>query len=82
MSVRPQSLFSFAFFTISFGLIEAPSSQRSTCWIVMACFAAHRITPDKRRTDERTLASPVERREATSQEESTRDSWIPAWRRE
>src|SRR2546421_2517840 len=32
--------FSFAFLTPSFGLVEAPSSQRSTCIIVIACFAA------------------------------------------
>jgi hypothetical protein len=32
--------FSFAFLTPSFGLVEAPSSQHSTCIIVIACFAA------------------------------------------
>jgi hypothetical protein len=32
--------FGFVLFTISFGLIDAPSSQRSTCCIVMACLVA------------------------------------------
>jgi hypothetical protein len=36
----PSRSFSFAFLTPSFGLVEAPSSQRSTCIIVIACFAA------------------------------------------
>ena len=37
---EPSRSFSFAFLTPSFGLVEAPSSQRSTCIIVIACFAA------------------------------------------
>jgi hypothetical protein len=37
---EPSRAFSFAFLTPSFGLVEAPSSQRSTCNIVIACFAA------------------------------------------
>src|SRR6185436_13037925 len=36
---EPSRSFSFAFLTPSLGLVEAPSSQRSTCIIVIACFA-------------------------------------------
>jgi hypothetical protein len=36
--------FSFAFLTPSFGLVEAASSQRCTCIIVIACLAAGSLT--------------------------------------
>ena len=50
----PSRSFSFAFLTPSFGLVEAPSSQRSTCIIVIACFAA-----GSRTSISSTVAGPI-----------------------